>query len=157
MPYINVMRKSKYDKQTLSMVVRKAKSIADVLRHFGLSPSGGMHRLMKSRIVEHGLDVSHFTGSRWSKGRKLGENYFRTQKPLESILVCNSVYPSSRLRKRLINAGHKKDCCECCGIKRWRGVPLVLELHHKDNNCNNNLLNNLMILCPNCHTAIHAT
>lgn len=39
-----------------------------------------------------------------------------------------------------------------CGIRDWNGRELVFELHHIDGNRNNNSLDNLMILCPNCHS-----
>lgn len=58
---------------------------------------------------------------------------------------------SSLLREKLIRDGIKKDCCERCGVKYWNGKNLPLELHHKDGNHYNNELDNLEILCPNCH------
>jgi hypothetical protein len=51
-------------------------------------------------------------------------------------------YTSSRLRKRLIKEGYKKNQCE----------EITCELHHIDGNRGNNRLENLLILCPNCHS-----
>lgn len=48
--------------------------------------------------------------------------------------------------------GLKDKVCEMCGIRDWNGRELVFELHHIDGNRNNNSLDNLMILCPNCHS-----
>ena len=59
---------------------------------------------------------------------------------------------SVRIKNHLVLAGIKKDCCEKCGITEWQGKPISLQLHHKDGNPNNNCLENLEILCPNCHT-----
>lgn len=42
--------------------------------------------------------------------------------------------------------------CEECGLGEWRGNPLVLEMHHKDGNNTNNTKENLILLCPNCHS-----
>lgn len=42
--------------------------------------------------------------------------------------------------------------CECCGLSEWMGKPLSLEVHHIDGNHLNNELDNLQILCPNCHS-----
>ena len=58
---------------------------------------------------------------------------------------------SYRLKEKLIRDGIKKDCCEICGCSVWQGIKLPLELHHKNCNHNDNTLENLQILCPNCH------
>lgn len=42
--------------------------------------------------------------------------------------------------------------CECCGNTEWNGLPIPLQLHHKDGNFRNNTLENLQLLCPNCHS-----
>lgn len=42
--------------------------------------------------------------------------------------------------------------CEICGIKTWLGKPIVLQIHHLDGNHKNNSVDNLQLLCPNCHT-----
>ena len=74
--------------------------------------------------------------------------------PLEDIITGKHIghYTSSRLRKRLIKEGYKKNQCEECSIKEWRGKSITCELHHIDGNRGNNLLKNLLILCPNCHS-----
>ncbi|HEY5462347.1 MAG TPA: HNH endonuclease signature motif containing protein [Hanamia sp.] len=74
--------------------------------------------------------------------------------PLSSIVEKNLYphYQSFKLKRRLIEEGIKKDICENCGINDWRRKPLSMELHHKDGNRTNNLLSNLVFLCPNCHS-----
>jgi Zn finger protein HypA/HybF involved in hydrogenase expression len=44
--------------------------------------------------------------------------------------------------------GHR---CEVCGISEWMGRPAPLELDHKDGNSSNNVLDNIRLICPNCH------
>lgn len=60
-------------------------------------------------------------------------------------------YPTSKLHKRLISEGYKTHKCECCGLTEWQGYKIKLELHHIDGNHKNNSLDNLQLLCPNCH------
>ena len=72
--------------------------------------------------------------------------------PLEKILNNEVVYHGNALKKRLIECGLKKEKCEICGINEWNGQKLSLELHHIDGNHYNNRLENLLILCPNCHS-----
>lgn len=61
-------------------------------------------------------------------------------------------YPTSKLSKRLVKEGYKKYQCEECGIKEWNGKPISLELNHKDGDNGNHKLENLELLCPNCHS-----
>lgn len=75
------------------------------------------------------------------------------QKPLDIVLNGNSF--NARKREILISRGVKEAKCECCGLSQWMGNPILLELHHKDFNHYNNSLDNLQILCANCHMQAH--
>ena len=57
----------------------------------------------------------------------------------------------STLAKKLLKEGIKKHMCECCLNTTWNGLPIPLEVHHKDGDNTNNKLENLQLLCPNCH------
>lgn len=48
--------------------------------------------------------------------------------------------------------GLKADRCEICGISEWLGRPLSLPLHHLNGDGDDNRLENLQLLCPNCHS-----
>lgn len=75
-------------------------------------------------------------------------------KSLDDILSNKVPFThTSRLKQKLLDAGYKEDKCECCGQgPEWLGKRLPLELHHVDGNRENNSLENLKILCPNCHS-----
>lgn len=73
-----------------------------------------------------------------------------------SILkILNGNSTNSAKRRRLIEEGVKEEKCECCGLSEWMEKPIPLELHHKDFNHYNNSLENLQILCANCHMQAH--
>lgn len=57
----------------------------------------------------------------------------------------------SRFREYLVEFGYKDSKCESCGLSEWLGQPIPLELHHRDADGMNNRLENLVMLCPNCH------
>lgn len=58
---------------------------------------------------------------------------------------------TNKIRKKLLRDGLKQYICEECGNTQWNGLPIPLEVHHKDGNRKNNELTNLQLLCPNCH------
>jgi len=61
-------------------------------------------------------------------------------------------YQTHKLKKRLLKEGIKENKCERCGISIWQEIELCIELHHIDGNNRNHKLNNLQMLCPNCHS-----
>jgi hypothetical protein len=64
--------------------------------------------------------------------------------------VANKTASSKTLKRYLIKKrGYK---CWECGLEEWRNKPIVLELEHNDGNSDNNDLENLSLLCPNCHS-----
>lgn len=58
---------------------------------------------------------------------------------------------TNKVRIKLLEEGYKEYKCENCGLTKWLDKPIPLELHHKDGNRNNNILENYELLCPNCH------
>lgn len=55
-----------------------------------------------------------------------------------------------RLKKRIVLEQSGK--CNHCGIDKWNGKDITLELEHKDGNHSNNNRENLEAICPNCHS-----
>jgi hypothetical protein len=63
----------------------------------------------------------------------------------------HQTFQSHKLKIRLLKEGFKKHSCEMCHLENWLTKPIPLELHHSDGNRYNNALENLELLCPNCH------
>ena len=142
------MTKAKYSIQDVQHAVESNVSIAGVLRALDLKPIGGNYRTIKRLIEKHVIDTSHFTGQGWNVGLKFQPNRRITD---ESIFVKDSNYKCSwRLRERYKKATGI-NCCERCGISDWMGQPLSFEIHHKNGDNTDNRLDNLVLLCPNCH------
>jgi transposase-like protein len=72
--------------------------------------------------------------------------------PLEEILVVGRVRNRHHIKRRLLSAGLKQERCEACGLTEWQGRSLALELHHVNGDGLDNRLENLQLLCPNCHS-----
>ena len=142
------MSKVGYTLDDVRKAVADNKSVAGVLRQLGLRPIGGNYRTINRIISENEMDVSHFTGQGWNVGLK-----FRPNKGVSDheIFVMDSSYKCSwRLRehyKKTTGIRH----CEKCGLEIWQGQPIPLEIHHVNGDNTDNRLENLLLLCPNCH------
>lgn len=143
-----VGRRRRYSDEDLARVVADASSIADALRQLGLVPRGGNYRTLRSRIRYLNLDTSHFLGQGWRKGVP---NQDVPTRSLAEILVECSMYKGYRLKERLIRAGLKEAACERCLRTTWNGLAIPLELDHVNGRADDNRLENLRLLCPNCH------
>lgn len=71
--------------------------------------------------------------------------------PISQILVPNSNYQSYKLKRRLLREKYFEHKCYNCNLTEWMNQPITLELEHIDGNHTNNQIENLTLLCPNCH------
>lgn len=72
--------------------------------------------------------------------------------PIERLLVAGPARNRTHIKLRLVGAGLKENRCEDCGITEWLGEPLNVALHHLNGDGRDNRLENLRLLCPNCHS-----
>lgn len=140
------MKRTWTDEQ-LIQAVADSKSVSQATRHLGLAARGGNHGTVKRRIQALGLDTSHFE---WTGATgEVTQNRYT----LEAILVVDSPYVnSSDLKKRLVKDGILRDECQKCGLTDWLGEHISLELDHVNGTRTDNRIENLRILCPNCHS-----
>lgn len=123
----------------------------EVLRRLGLRPAGGNHRVLKEFLRAHGIGTQHFNPD-VARGANFRD---RAVRPLDEVLVEGSTYSRAALKRRLFSAGLKERRCEMCGQgERWRGEVLALVLDHANGVPDDNRLENLRILCPNCNATL---
>ena len=143
--------KEYYQKDKLEQIVNESYSFAEALRKIGLRDVGSNFKTIKKYVEEYNIDTSHFRGQTWNKG--MANTDYAAYNKLENILKENTNFKSDTLKYRLVKEGLKQWKCEKCGNEGvWEGEELVLELHHINGNHYDNRLENLQILCPNCHS-----
>ncbi len=144
------MRKKSWDNALLKQAVTQSTSIRQVLILLHLVPAGGNYQQVATAIRDNSIDISHFTGKLWNKGKTI------PRKPvyaLSELLVQNGTFQSFKLKVRLFKEGIKKPQCELCGwaVQASDG-RIPLELDHINGDRHDNRIENLRILCPNCHS-----
>lgn len=122
-------------------------TIAGVIRSLGLVAEGGNYKTVWREIRRLGLSTAHIKGQGWSRGMKFE---FKPKRPLSEILVLGMPAPPG-LRLRLLREGLKQHRCEECGLECWNGAVIPLELDHRNGRTDDNRIENLTLLCPNCH------
>lgn len=140
----------KWTKDVLQAAVSASTNMCEVLRVLGLDVVGGHHTHISRRIKAYGIDTSHFQ----MPGRRSAGRGSSTP---EGLLVLQSGpharrMQSHRLKRALLACG-VEECCALCGNEAvWLGQPLPLEVDHIDGDWRNNRIDNLRLLCPNCHS-----
>lgn len=139
----------KWTEDQLVEACASSRTVREVLIRLRLAPAGGNYWVILKRIRESNINIDHFTRSRPRRSPLLKP----TRRPLSAALVPGSNAGSYKLKKRLFAAGLKDPRCELCGwAERSSDGRLPLELHHVNGIRNDNRLENLQILCPNCHS-----
>ncbi len=124
--------------EKLRVAVRESGNLRNVCNKLGLVPSGANYTTVKKHIARLDLDVSHHASKEW-----------RPRHKHEGNIVDNSKLKRIMVEER----GHQ---CEQCGGCEWNGQKILLTVEHTDGNIFNDSLDNLLLLCRNCHAQTKA-
>ena len=88
------------------------------------------------------------------EGNQAGKGMVKSREKwdLETYLANSTDIQTNKVRNKILEEGIKPYRCECCGNDEWMGLPIPLELHHKDGDRHHNEISNYELLCPNCHS-----
>lgn len=135
-----------WDKQNVQNAVESSANFSDTLRALGIPVRGNNLTTLKKKIKLYGINTEHFIGRVYQKD--FGHvQYVPAEKYLNNTRFINSW----KLKEKLIKEGVKRHVCERCGVSEWMGEPVPLQLHHINGDNTDNRIENIQILCPNCH------
>ena len=139
----------KMTEEKLRVAVKNSISIAEVLKNLEMSVTTANYRSFHKAVKTYDLDTEHFLGRAHLKG----ESHAHLFKSLETILVKDSDYLcTSHLKKRLLDKNFLTYKCYECGLATWCNKPISLQLDHINGIHNDHRIENLRLLCPNCHS-----
>ena len=132
-------------------------------RRLGIPPAQKFNRRYDWDLVQAYHDAGHsmrecqrrfgFSSKTWADAAARGAIKPRpAAAPIELYLVSGRNTCRTHLKRRLLTEGLKENRCEACGLTEWLGRSLSMALHHLNGDGRDNRLENLQLLCPNCHS-----
>ena len=144
--------KEKYQKEQFVPLVLNSKNLTDVLIKLNLCTKGNSRTTIKKYIKKYNISTEHFETV--TERNTVNGRYRRI--PLNTILIANSQYnTTTHLKNRLYDEGLKERKCELCGQgELWYGKKISLILDHINGINNDNRIENIRIVCPNCNATL---
>lgn len=127
-----------HSKEEILKIINESKNRVEVLNKLGVSSNSGPNRIqLEEYIKENNIDISHFIVQ-----RKLED---------KDIFIENSITSQASLRRYYKKGNYSEYKCSICGLEPiWRGKELSLKLDHINGITNDDRIENLRWVCPNC-------
>lgn len=138
-----------YSKEELSLIVANSNSWKDLTKKLGYNcNSSDLKTSIQKRVEEFNIDVSHF--------KSVATN--ATKRNEENIFIKDSTATQSTLRNWYLKGEYTEYKCSICNQEPfWNGQELTLILDHINGINNDDRLENLRWVCPNCNIQLPTT
>lgn len=135
----NMAKWKQFSEEEFRKIIQESQSWRQAAQKLGYSSNGGsIYTTLQKVCKERNIDTSHMLGKGYNKNNF---DYSRFQKN-------NAIKPEHMRAALIYLKGHQ---CERCLNTEWQEMPIPLEIHHLDGDHCNNEIENLQLLCPNCH------
>jgi Zn finger protein HypA/HybF involved in hydrogenase expression len=135
-------------------IVKTSSTYTEILRKCGFENKGCNVNTLKRRLKFEKINTDHIQkGYNHNKGQVFLKRRISLEDALENYFIVNSQFKIATLKKLIYRFKLKEYKCNICSMKPvWENKPLSLPLDHINGKRNDNRLENLRFLCPNCHS-----
>jgi len=143
--------KNKYTKEFLEPIIKESRFWGEVFNKLGIIQGGGNYKNIKGKVIKYNIDISHFV----SKNEALVIKLKYRKLTYDDLFVLNCKHDRQLVKKFIYNNKLKEIKCELCEQdENWKGKKMSLVLDHINGVRNDNRLENLRLVCPNCNATL---
>jgi hypothetical protein len=141
--------KANWSKENLTKIIMESKTQKEVILKLRIRNAGSNYKTLRKYIELYNISTDHFINCYDTMVN------LNSKIPIENILVKNSTYSRTHLKKRLYDENIlERVCCLCGQGEEWNGMKISLILDHINGVYNDNRIENLRIVCPNCNAGL---